>query len=103
MAGYYGKNNQGCCSTFDCQEATVAYLGEHANQVYLKVGDTDLILPKFWVHPSQDGHGYWCFIPKRSQHGAFLTYKDANGVNRGVPPDDVTLENTRCVFFSSVN
>lgn len=107
MHNYSGEGGISCCSVFDCVEATVAYLDEQGGMVTVMIGETQLELPVGWVHPSQDGHGYWCFKALDVyQDGVYLglnTYYDANGVRRAVPPEKPTVENSRCVFFTGTN
>lgn len=89
------RGNGFCCRDFDCTEATIAVLDQGSGQTLVLIGEHRLTLPSSWVHPTQNGRGYWCF---RSQG---QTYRDHDGILRAVPPDIPTKRNTRCVFYFS--
>ena len=97
MRTFRGQNAAGCCAELDCAPTTVALLSESGDERLMLVGDTVLTLSSAWVHPSQDGKGYWCFIPLTTA----TAYEDVNGHRRAVPPDTPTRHNTRCVFYYS--
>lgn len=94
MRGIQG--NGPCCDDYDCVEATIAVLDQGPKQTIVLVGETQLTLPSSWVHPTQDGRGYWCFRSEK-----WLTYTDQDGIRRAEPPIIPTRENTRCVFYFS--
>jgi hypothetical protein len=93
MGGLSG--NGPCCGTYDCVEATVVLLGFEAEHTLVQVGETVLTLPSTWVHPSEDGQGWWCFSPA----APIQTYRDVHGVRRAVAPAVPTKANSRCVFY----
>jgi hypothetical protein len=109
MRGYHGQSNASCCGVWDCAETTVIYLGEQAGEAWVMVGETEYSVPEAWVHPSQTGRSYWCFIPQPAGNPTTVggvtysmeVYEDAHGVRRAVPPAIPTRENTRCLFYRS--
>jgi hypothetical protein len=93
MGGLSG--NGPCCGTYDCVEATVILLDFDADDAVVQVGETLLTVPSAWVHPSEDGQGWWCFFPR----APLQTYVDAHGMRRAIAPEVPTKANTRCVFY----
>ena len=92
MQGTYGREGMSCCGQRDCVEVPVQHFGEG----FVMVGDVPMRLPLEWIHPSSDGHGYWCFKPDPGTE----PYIDQAGIRRfPVPP--ITEEQTRCVFYAS--
>jgi len=103
MAGVKGRGNEACCEALDCVEATVALLDYDAMESTVMIGETVLMLPSAWVHPSQGPTGMWCFIPPATTGGQPGAYVDSQGRTRAIPPQTPTRENTRCAFFLSIN
>lgn len=103
MAGSKGRGNESCCGVLDCVETTVALLEHNGIESTVMIGETVLTLPSPWVHLSQRPTGMWCFIPQPTTGGKPGAYIDIQGRTRAIPPETPTRENTRCVFFVSLN
>ena len=94
MRPYANEKGMSCCGQLDCVESTVTFLGVDKGQTLVQIGEFTLFVDHGRVFPSYSGHGYWCFTPVDF-------YIDAEKNRRGIPPDVPTVENTRCVFYSS--
>lgn len=107
---YQGADGAGCCSHLDCMQATISVLAEDGTTTTVRIGDEEVTLPSKIVRPSEDplGRAWVCYKAKQVQHENGMgwyskVYTDASGQNRAEPPDHFTAENTRCVFFVSLN
>lgn len=100
LKGYTGRHGASCCGILDCQESTVALLGQDDTESLVMVGETLLTLPNAWVHPSPHQQGIVCFVHDPAPGNV---YQDSEGNTRAVPPAQWTREKIRCVFHMAIN
>lgn len=99
MKEFTGQDGRSCCGEFDCVDATVALLDETATTRTVMIGEHVLTIPRTWAHPAKYATGVWCFVPSLMSSTFYI---DMDGIQRATPPAVPTIDNTRCVFFVSL-
>jgi hypothetical protein len=92
MDGDYG--NGACCGSLDCRNIPVHAIDFSETTTTVLIVKTEVTIPSDWVHSSQDGHTYVCYISKQS-----AVYDD-DGILRLPIPPRFTRDNIRCVYIN---
>ena len=78
---YRGAAGERCCGMEDCEQTTVAFLGEASpGMCAVMIGETTVTVPCGIVHPSETSTGVVCF--------------------RTAAPREIRSNTLRCVFYA---